>query len=107
MASIRDGLGGEEISPSGVWISGAVITHPYFPGSVTSMSQFSGTDMYARDDIHGENVYGDTLVSGAAVVGDVVSGTNIKTTNISGTDFINDLGELQSTAVGSTYGAIV
>jgi len=113
MASMRDGLGGEEISPSGVELSGtnATYVHPYFLGSVTSEDQISGANVYSDGVVHGENVYGDTTVSGATVKGTTISGTSIKCTTLSGTNFVNNEGEVQSTLLSSAaslvYGAKV
>lgn len=99
MASLRDGLGGEEIQVSGIEVSGtyAVYVSPYFLGSVTTEDQISGANIYSTAALHGENVYGDTVVSGATVKGTAISGDN----------FVNDVGELQSVVAGSAYGAII
>ncbi len=94
MSSLRDGLGGEEIQISGIELSGtnAIYVSPYFLGSVTSESQFSGADIYSNDKVHGKNIYGDTVVSGLLIKGDTVNTLE---------------GELESAAVGSAFGAIV
>ena len=101
MASLRDGLGGEELTPSGIEASGAVLVHPYFAGSVTSMDSFSGANVYSTTNVIGENVYGDTVVSGALM----------KATTISGTNIVNSQGVLKSVLVGSgtayNYGAFI
>lgn len=94
MASMRDGLGGEELAPSGAGIqpSGTVKLHPYFPGSITSLDQISGTDVYATTSMISDSVYGDVVVSGLAVKGATITTT---------------AGQVQSTVAGSTYGAII
>jgi len=82
MVSIRDGLGGEELAPSGLQ-TGATNISPYFTGSITTASNISGANIYSTADIQG--------------------------VTFSGTDYVNAQGELQSVAIGSpsSYGGIV
>ena len=89
MATLIDGLGGEELSESGLGFSGAATSSPYFPGSLTVESQISGANIYSTTDIVGENVYGDTVVSGLTVKGATFTQTD---------------GNLRSASVGSAYG---
>ena len=96
MVTLVDGLGFEELAPSGVQASGTVTMHPYFLGSITTIDQISGANIYSTTNIIGENVYGDTVVSGATIKGTTIN---------------NSQGTLKSVSVGSgtgnTYGAFV
>ncbi len=56
MATLRDGLGGEEIAGSGLQ-AGATNLSPYFTGSVTSESQMQGTDLIGTTSLSGLNVF--------------------------------------------------
>ena len=46
MASLRDGLGGEELQISGLQVGGVNIS-PYFTGSITAESFISGLNIFA------------------------------------------------------------
>ena len=98
MAFLRDGLGGEEVTESGLTYSGIAPLNPYWIGSITTES-----------DMKGANIYGDTTVSGATIKGTIISGGSAKITTISGTDIFNVNGELESSICGSpsVFGAIV
>lgn len=103
MASLKDGLGGEELASSGLQANpqSGVQFGPYFLGSITSESQISGANIYSTGDFIGENVYGDTMVSGATVKATTVSG---------GTFHQSSKGTLQSVSIGSgtaSYGAFI
>ena len=104
MASMRDGLGGEEVTISGMQVGGTNIS-PYWTGSLTVEDQISGANIYSTADIVGESVYGDTVVSGALLKATAGSITNIGgVTSISGTTFREAArGNLHSTMLGSTY----
>ena len=69
MATLRDGLGGEEIAGSGLQEGGTNIS-PYFTGSVTSESQMQGTDMIGTTSLSGLNVYAQDEVTGSTVSND-------------------------------------
>jgi len=96
MATMVDGLGREEVSPSGLTVSGTALAQSmYMLGSLTTINQISGANIYSTGALKGENVYGDTVVSGATVKGTTVNNTD---------------GELQSVAVGSpssVFGAYI
>lgn len=104
MASLRDGLGGEELSVSGIESSGSHLLSPYFLGSITTIDQISGANIYSTGTLQGENVYGDTTISGASI-----KGTSIKGDAISGTAIrVDSEGVLHSVNIGSgtaVYGA--
>lgn len=130
MSSLRDGLGQEELSPSGVEISGtnAVYMSPYFLGSITSESNISGVNIYGTTliksaTVAGTNLSGTTAVRAGDVYGANISGTtSVKTpygsitaisgtgaviTTISGTSFVNSQGLLKSNKAGTLFGATV
>lgn len=104
MTTMVDGLGFEELGPSGIQASGTVTMHPYFLGSLTTIDQISGANIYSTGTLQGENVYGDTTVSGATI-----KGTSMNATTISGTTIrVDNEGVLHSTSIGSptsVYGA--
>jgi len=50
MASLRDGLGGEEVQISGLQAGGTNIS-PYWTGSITTESQISGLNVYANGSL--------------------------------------------------------
>ncbi len=52
MATLRDGLGGEELTQSGLQ-AGATNISPYFTGSLTSESQISGLNLFGTGSVHG------------------------------------------------------
>ena len=69
MASLRDGLGGEEISPSGVEVSGTnmVYVHPYFLGSVTTEEKFVNPEGELQSVAAG-STYGAIVQCGSATL---------------------------------------
>lgn len=56
MAGLYDGLGGEELQTSGTGYQAGSALSPYFAGSVTSESQFSGLNLYATGSVDGNRV---------------------------------------------------
>ena len=78
---IVDGLGAEEVNQAQIQPSQIFVT-----GSI-----------YTTSNISGVNIYATTSLQSANVVGTVVSGATIRST----------LGIVQSTNIGSAYGAII
>lgn len=92
MATLRDGLGGEELTTSGLQ-AGATNISPYFTGSITSESQISGLNLFGTGSVHGNVVrnvdgaiesvgadnatttYGFAVRAGSGIIGDNSSGT--------------------------------
>lgn len=108
MATLRDGLGGEELAESGLQ-TGATNISPYFTGSITaesditSATQLSGLNIFAQGsvqapvmrDTDGElnsaiisqaaNVYGMTIIAGSLLTGD----SNVGVADFQAADFAN------------------
>ena len=85
MTGIVDGMGGEEVNQA-----------------VTTTEIISGLNVFASSGlaavvISGANIYATTSVQSANVVGTVVSGATVRST----------LGIVQTTNIGSAYGAII
>lgn len=84
MATLKDGLGGEEVGPSGLEWSGTAVMSAYYVGSITAVDQISGANIYSTADVIGESVYGDTVVSGVTVKGTTLRGTVVSGVTFSG-----------------------
>lgn len=102
MATLRDGLGGEEVAGSGLQ-AGATNISPYWTGSATSESQFSGLNMFATGShvggviadadgavksvigVTAANTFGMTVLAGSVTTGD----TNVGVVDFVGADFAN------------------
>ncbi len=92
MATLRDGLGGEEVAGSGLQ-AGATNISPYFTGSITAESQISGLNVFAAGSVTGgalgdtdgavkssaidnaTTIFGYTVRAGSGIIGDSSSGT--------------------------------
>ena len=82
MATLRDGLGGEELGDA--VDAGSKVNQLWITGSVTSESQISGANVYANTNVECSNILGTT--------GSI-------------SDLVNTEGELQSVSVETTFGA--
>ncbi len=106
MATIVDGLGGEELGDAGPGGDvGSKVSAIWITGSVTTQSKVIAGDTGSFfGDVHGPNIWGTTSVSGLSIAGDTISGVTVKASDttvvhISGGSFTDPYGHLRSTGV--------
>ena len=91
---LTEGLGGECLVPSGtVYQRDTEPLHPYFTGSLTTIS-----------NIRGAGVVGFNYVSGPTLIGTNISGTNIR---VGAEGLLHSVAIGSSTATITTYGAFI
>ena len=116
MASLRDGLGGEELQISGLQAGGVTIS-PFIVGSLTTTSQISGLNVYGQFSggfvrVTSTDVIGTTSLSGLNVFAQG-SGLFGRVTNANGVLFPVTMGSpgafgalIQAGSLGTDAGSL-